>query len=34
MGMAIGKFMRYILVVWLLLNVPDSFWQQVAGGLA
>lgn len=34
MYMAIGKFLRYILVVWLLLNVPDGFWREVASWLA
>ncbi|MFL9926723.1 DedA family protein [Herbaspirillum lusitanum] len=30
MYMAIGKFVRYILMTWLLLNVPDGFWHRVA----
>jgi len=30
MYMAIGKFLRYIAVIWLLLYVPDGFWRQVA----
>ena len=32
--MAIGKFLRYILMTWLLLNVPDGFWHQVGDWLA
>lgn len=32
--MAIGKCLRYILLTWLLLNVPDGFWARVAGWLA
>lgn len=28
--MAIGKFLRYISVTWLLLHVPDGFWRSVA----
>lgn len=28
--MAIGKFLRYVTVTLLLLNVPDGFWRQVA----
>lgn len=32
--MAIGKFVRYILMTWLLLNVPDGFWRQVGDWLA
>lgn len=32
--MAIGKFLRYILMTWLLLNVPDGFWRSVADWLA
>lgn len=34
MYMAIGKFVRYILMTWLLLNVPDGFWRSVADWLA
>jgi membrane protein YqaA with SNARE-associated domain len=32
--MALGKFLRYISVTWLLLNVPDGFWRAVADCLA
>lgn len=28
--MAIGKFLRYLTMTWLLLEVPDGFWRQVA----
>lgn len=28
--MAIGKFLRYITMTWLLLSVPDGFWHGVA----
>jgi membrane protein YqaA with SNARE-associated domain len=28
--MAIGKFMRYLCMTWLLLNVPDGFWRSLA----
>lgn len=28
--MAIGKFLRYVLITYLLLNVPDGFWRSVA----
>ncbi len=27
--MAVGKFLRYLTVTWLLLEVPDGFWRQV-----
>jgi membrane protein YqaA with SNARE-associated domain len=27
--MAIGKFLRYLTMTWLLLKVPDGFWRQV-----
>lgn len=32
--MAIGKFVRYILMTWILLNVPDGFWRTVGDWLA
>lgn len=32
--MALGKFLRYVSVTWLLLNVPDGFWRSVANCLA
>lgn len=32
--MAIGKFVRYVLMSWLLLNVPDGFWHRIADWLA
>ncbi len=28
--MAIGKFLRYLCMTWLLLNVPDGFWHRLA----
>ena len=34
MYMAIGKFLRYVLMTWLLLNVPDGFWRGLADLLA
>ncbi|WP_353156510.1 YqaA family protein [Herminiimonas fonticola] len=27
--MAIGKFLRYVTISWLLLYVPDGFWQYL-----
>lgn len=27
--MAIGKFLRYVTMTWLLLYVPDGFWQYL-----
>ncbi len=27
--MAIGKFLRYVTITWLLLYVPDGFWQYL-----
>jgi membrane protein YqaA with SNARE-associated domain len=32
--MAIGKFLRYATMTWLLLHVPDGFWRQLAEWLA
>lgn len=32
--MAIGKFLRYITMTYLLLNVPDGFWHWLAGVLS
>ncbi len=29
MYMAIGKFLRYVTMTWLLLYVPDGFWQYL-----
>ena len=29
--MAIGKFLRYLMMTWLLMEVPNGFWRQVAG---
>lgn len=29
MYMAIGKFLRYLTMTWLLLYVPDGFWRQL-----
>lgn len=29
--MAIGKFLRYLVMTWLLMEVPDGFWKDVAG---
>lgn len=31
--MAIGKFLRYVTMTWLLLYVPDGFWLKLAGWL-
>lgn len=31
--MAIGKFLRYVMMTWLLLTVPDGFWRQLASWL-
>lgn len=28
--MAVGKFARYLLMTWLLMAVPNGFWQWVA----
>jgi membrane protein YqaA with SNARE-associated domain len=28
--MAAGKLLRYVMVTWLLLNVPDGFWHRLA----
>ncbi|KAF3998545.1 YqaA family protein [Glaciimonas immobilis] len=30
MYMAIGKFLRYIAMTWILLSVPDGFWHKLA----
>lgn len=30
MYMAIGKFLRYSVMTWLLLSVPDGWWRQLA----
>jgi membrane protein YqaA with SNARE-associated domain len=27
--MALGKFLRYLLLSWALVSVPDSFWRQL-----
>jgi membrane protein YqaA with SNARE-associated domain len=32
--MTVGKFLRYATVTWLLLEVPDGFWRQVAQWLS
>lgn len=29
--MAAGKLLRYILMTWALLHVPDHIWRQIAG---
>lgn len=29
--MAIGKFLRYIVMTWLLLQVPNAWWQHLVG---
>lgn len=31
--MAIGKFLRYATLIWILLFVPDGLWRQIAGWL-
>lgn len=28
--MAVGKFLRYVCMTWLLLYVPDGWWRQLA----
>lgn len=28
--MATGKFLRYLMMTWLLLRVPDGFWRGIA----
>lgn len=30
MYMAIGKFLRYIAMTWILMSLPDGFWRQIA----
>jgi membrane protein YqaA with SNARE-associated domain len=32
--MAVGKFLRYVTITWLLLYVPDGFWHQVGRWLS
>lgn len=32
--MAVGKFLRYVTMTWMLLHVPDGFWRQVASWLS
>jgi membrane protein YqaA with SNARE-associated domain len=32
--MAVGKFLRYVTMTWLLLYVPDGFWRQAASWLS
>jgi membrane protein YqaA with SNARE-associated domain len=32
--MAIGKFLRYVTMTYLLLNVPDGFWHWLVGVLS
>ncbi|MDY7577860.1 YqaA family protein [Herbaspirillum sp. RTI4] len=32
--MAIGKLIRYVLITWLLLKVPDGFWRMILDWLA
>jgi membrane protein YqaA with SNARE-associated domain len=27
--MAVGKFLRYLVISWLLLHVPDGFWRHL-----
>jgi membrane protein YqaA with SNARE-associated domain len=29
--MALGKFLRYLTITCLLLNVPDGFWRKILG---
>ncbi|MEA5098226.1 MAG: YqaA family protein [Burkholderiaceae bacterium] len=31
--MAAGKLLRYVIMTWILLHVPDHVWRQVAGWL-
>ena len=28
--MAVGKFLRYLTMTWLLMEVPDGFWRGIA----
>lgn len=28
--MAVGKFLRYVTMTWLLLSVPEGVWRQIA----
>lgn len=28
--MAVGKFLRYLAITWLLLDIPDGFWRSLA----
>ncbi|MES2936020.1 MAG: YqaA family protein [Pseudomonadota bacterium] len=32
--MAVGKFLRYFVMTWLLLTLPDGFWRTIAHWLA
>lgn len=32
--MAVGKLLRYLVMTWLLLHVPDGFWRSIADWLA
>ena len=32
--MTVGKFLRYITMTWLLLNVPDGLWRTIGHWLA
>jgi membrane protein YqaA with SNARE-associated domain len=32
--MAIGKFLRYVTITWLLLHVSDGIWRQLAHWMA
>ncbi|RJX31367.1 MAG: DedA family protein [Oxalobacter sp.] len=29
--MALGKLLRYVLMTWALMHVPDHIWRQIAG---
>jgi membrane protein YqaA with SNARE-associated domain len=29
--MVVGKFLRYLMMTWLLLYVPDGFWRYLGG---
>ncbi|MBS1187944.1 MAG: yqaA [Burkholderiaceae bacterium] len=31
--MAAGKLLRYVLMTWILLHVPDHVWRQIGGWL-
>lgn len=32
--MAVGKFLRYVTMTWVLLHIPDGFWSAIGRWLA